>query len=123
MAVAEHPVFGRDGLDLVVEVPVPVGTALLGGEVEIPLLGGDMRKVEIDAGLESGEQLVLRGLGLPAAQGRGRGNLVVVWRVVMPKKLGRGERKALEKTFAEIDDDRFDALREFRRKVERSRAS
>lgn len=123
VSVAEHPVFGRDGLDLIVEVPVPVSTALLGGEVEIPLLGGGVRKVEVDAGLESGEQLVLRGLGLPAGQGRGRGNLIVIWRVVMPKKLGRSERKALEKAFAEIDDDRFEALREFRRKVERSRAS
>ncbi len=121
--VQPHPLFERDGLDLFVEVPVPVATALLGGTVEIPLLDGGSHSIDVDPGLESGRQIPIRGVGLPDAQSRRRGSLVAVLRVVMPDKIGRNERKALEKALAGFDDDRYEGLREFRRKVERSRPS
>lgn len=121
--VQPHPLFERDGLDLYVEVPVPVSTALLGGTVDVPLLDGGTFNIDVDPGLEGGTQVPIRGVGLPDAQSRRRGNLIAVLRVVMPAKLGRSERKAFEKAFAVLDDERYEALREFRRKVERSRTS
>ncbi len=81
LEVQEDPRFHRDGPDLVYELPVTFAQAALGEEVEIPTIDGSAR-VTVPAGVQSGELLRLRGLGLPELNGRARGDQlvrVVVW--------------------------------------------
>ncbi len=81
LEVQEDPRFHRDGADLVYELPVTFAQAALGEEVEIPTIEGSAR-VTVPAGVQSGELLRLRGLGLPELNGRARGDQLVrvlVW--------------------------------------------
>ena len=90
-----HEMFARDGADLFVEVPVSMPTAALGGEIEVPTLDGTVKK-SVPAGMQSGRELRLSGLGLPRLRGRGKGDLLVQLRVWTPGKLGAKEKQLFE---------------------------
>ena len=88
--------FCRDGFDLVVDREVSFPQAALGDEIRVPLPEGGEETVEVPAGTQPGDELVLRGKGIGMLQQRGRGDLRVLLSVYVPKKLSRSERKALE---------------------------
>src|SRR5262249_6707635 len=71
--VAEHPIFVRDGVDVVCDVPVSVVQAALGTKIQIPTLDGP-RKLDVPPGTQSGHLFRLRGLGVPDLNGYGRGD-------------------------------------------------
>ena len=93
--IRRHPVFERDGTNLVTRVPIAFTTAALGGEIEIPGLDGQRITVEIPAGIQSGKQLRKRGAGMPVLQGRGRGDLVTEIMVETPSKLSARQKELL----------------------------
>ena len=74
--------------------------------MEIPTISGGKVRMKIESGTQPGKTLRLRGKGLPAVQGYGRGNgdLIVNISVYVPKTLSRDEKKALE---AMKDSDNF----------------
>ena len=88
--------FERRGEHLIAVAPISVTRAMLGGEVEVPTLNG-MRAVEVPKGAQPGQVVVMRGLGLPALRGRSRGDQHVVLQVVVPEKLNRKQREAVER--------------------------
>src|SRR5262245_14854916 len=100
---AEHPIFVRDGANVVCEVPVSVVQAALGTEIDIPTLDGP-RKVKVPAGTQSGHLFRLRGLGVPDLNGYGRGDQVVRLAVETPRKLSPRQRELLEE-FARISGE------------------
>ena len=96
--VEEHPLFVRspeDPADLYLEVPVPISTALLGGQVEIPSLDGAYT-LDVEAGTEPGDTIRVRGGGLARFQGQGRGHLYVRVRYDVPKRPTRKLKRVLE---------------------------
>ena len=95
----EHPLFLRDGDDLVLELPISIARAALGGKVEVPTLGG-RAKVDIPAGIQSGQVLRLRGKGLRSLRRSGSGDLLVRVVVHTPAKLSDRARRLL----AELED-------------------
>ena len=94
--VAEHKFFKRDGTHLVCEMPIGVAQAALGATVEVPTLDGGTTKLHIPEGTQSGSVLKIRGQGIPVLGGRGRGDLHVLVRVVVPKHLTAEQRKLFE---------------------------
>ena len=81
LEVEEDERFTREGSDLVHELLVTFAQAALGAEVEVPTIDG-MARVTVPAGIQSGEALRMRGLGLPELNGTVRGDQivrVVVW--------------------------------------------
>lgn len=98
--VLPHPVFrmGKNG-NLTVRVPVTYPEAALGAKVEVPTLERPVT-VKIPPGTQTGKTLRVRGKGAPR-RGGGRGDLLVTVEVVVPSKLSRAEREALER-FAEV---------------------
>ena len=78
-----HPLVRLDGRDLSFDLPVTVGEAVTGAEVQIPSFEGDL-KLKIPAGSPSGRKLRLKGKGLPDLRGTGRGDLYAVLMVVVP---------------------------------------
>jgi molecular chaperone DnaJ len=96
LRVAEHAFFKRDGTHLVCEIPVGVAQAALGATVEVPTLEGGKAKLTVPEGTQSGAVLKLKGQGVPALGGRGRGDLHVLVRVVVPKHLTSEQRKLFE---------------------------
>ena len=91
----EHAVFDRDGADLLVDVPVGIPVAVLGGKVEVPSLDGEPAQADVPTGLQSGHVVRVRGRGLPSLRG-GRGDIrarLIVW---VPPRVSAADRKLLE---------------------------
>ncbi|QIK96337.1 molecular chaperone DnaJ [Sphingomonas sp. HDW15A] len=97
-----HPIFQRDGTNLVAECPVSFTTAALGGTVTLPGIDGRTIDVAIPAGTQSGEMLRQRGAGMSVLRGRGRGDLVARILVETPTKLSKAQ-KALLKQFQDSE--------------------
>ena len=106
ITVAPHPWFRREGLDVVVEVPISIAECGLGTSVEVPLLEGTAT-LRVPAGTASGKRLRLKGKGV-AAKGD-TGDLYAVIRVEAPKALNDEDRAALERMRATEPDPRADA--------------
>ncbi|MGA2621354.1 MAG: molecular chaperone DnaJ [Thermoguttaceae bacterium] len=100
--VAEHPLFHREGRDLVCHVPISYSQAALGAAIEVPTLDGP-EKVDVPAGSQPGEVFTLRGRGMPGLRHRGRGDLHVQVTVEVPKKLGQRHEQLLRE-LAEIEN-------------------
>jgi molecular chaperone DnaJ len=96
LRVQEHPFFKRDGASLFCEMPVSVPQAAIGSTLEVPTLGGGTTKVHLPEGTQSGTVLRVRGQGVAPLGGRGRGDLHVLVRVVVPKHLTAEQRKLFE---------------------------
>ena len=93
----QHPQLQRDGNNLFYTRIISVMDAMLGCEISVPCLDGSY-KVKVEPGTQSGTVVKLRGKGLPAMQGygRGTGDLFVKFQVWVPHKLSRSERETLE---------------------------
>ena len=89
-----HHTFTREGDNLRVRVPVPLGVALLGGSVEVPTPGGKRVALTVPAGTQNGTQLRLRGLGMPRLRGDASGDLLAEVDVRLPAHLTDEQRKA-----------------------------
>jgi molecular chaperone DnaJ len=94
--VRDHPVFRRQGDDLLMDLPVTVSQATLGADVEVPTLEGAAR-LKIPAGTQTHTFLRLRGKGLPGLEDGGRGDQLVRVVIVTPTNLTPEERRHLEK--------------------------
>ena len=101
VSVEPHPMFRRDGRDVVTDVPVGIAKASLGGALDVPTLDGST-KVTLPAGTRSGQKLRLRGKGVPAHGGRAAGDLYAVIQIVAPKHLDARSRELLEE-FARLN--------------------
>ncbi len=93
--VQDHPLFTRDGTDVVCEVPIGIAQAALGTEIEVPTLDGKA-KVKIPPGTQSGQVFRLKGRGIPELGGYGRGDQIVRIVVETPRKLSPRQRELLE---------------------------
>jgi len=93
-AVRPHPLFQRDGDDLIYQLELNIAQAALGDEVAVPTLDGS-QPLRIPPGSQSGEVFVLRGQGVPHLRGSGRGDLLVRAQVVTPKNLTAKQRQLL----------------------------
>jgi DnaJ-class molecular chaperone len=94
--VTPDPLFEREGKDLRVPVSVPLRTALLGGEVDVPTLRGGRVKLNVPAETQNGTRLRLRGLGMPDARSGTPGDLYAEVRVRLPLPLDEHTRRWAE---------------------------
>ena len=90
--VAAHPVFGRSGDNLTVELPVSYPEAALGANVKVPTLNGPVT-LKVPAGTPSGKTFRVKGKGAPKRGGHG--DLLVTVNVDVPKKLSKREKELL----------------------------
>lgn len=100
--VEPHPIFGRRGPDLTMQLPITFVEAALGADVEVPTLNGSKVKLKIPAGTQPGKTFRIRGKG--ARAGGSRGDLLVSVNVVVPPKLSKESRELLRK-FAETANE------------------
>ncbi len=93
--VRPDPKFKREGDDLFADIDVSFHRAILGGEISVPTLDGDL-KLKIRPGTQPNTMIRLREYGVPHVSGRGTGDLYVRVVVTLPEKVNRQEREALE---------------------------
>ena len=96
IGIREDPRFVRDGDDLVTAIDIPAPLAALGTTVEVPTLEGPV-DLEIPAGIQPHDTLIVRGAGMPGLRSRRRGDLRVVANVVVPRRLSREQCELLER--------------------------
>jgi DnaJ-class molecular chaperone len=93
--VRPHPRFERRDDDLRVIVKVPLTTAVLGGEAQVPTLDGSL-SIKVPPATPNGRTFRLRGQGLPRGQKGERGDLLAELSVELPRSVGERERKLFE---------------------------
>ena len=92
-----HAVFERQGNDLHTKVAVPVTTAVLGGEAQVPTITGSVR-LKIPETTQSGQVFRLKGHGMPAVgKPDDRGDLYATVDVQLPRSLSKDERSQWER--------------------------
>ena len=103
--VAADPKFARSGADILYTAAIPLTTAILGGEIVIPTLDGDV-KVRVPTGTGTGEKITLNGMGMTRIGNRkgAKGDLRVEFKVQMPKYLSANERTIVEMLAEETGD-------------------
>ncbi len=99
----EHPTLKREGDNLHYDLYVSISEAVLGSSKEIDSVGGKVR-IKLEAGIQSGKILRLRGKGVPSLNGYGNGDLLVHVNVWTPKTLNKEQREFFERM---QNDDNF----------------
>ncbi len=102
--VAADPLFGRDGNNLTLTVPVTFPEAALGTKLKVPTLDGDPVTLKLPAGTSSGKVFRVKGKGVGATKGKAHGDLLVTVEVAVPRKLSSEQRQAVE-ALAEVTDE------------------
>ena len=96
VSIREHPVFSREGDDLIVEKEINFSEAVLGTTIEVPTLEG-IKKVKVPPGTQSHTKMRLKGLGTPHFQGEGKGDEYVKVIVKVPKKVTEKSKGLIQK--------------------------
>ena len=99
-----HEYFVRDGEHVILELNISYPTAVLGGKVEIPVLGGKAG-LKIPSGIQSGQVLRMKGKGFPMLRGRSNGDQLVKVQLFTPTKISKNVKKKLFEILSK--DDRF----------------
>jgi molecular chaperone DnaJ len=99
--IRPHPLFRREGDDIHIEIPITIGEALRGAEIEVPTIHGPVR-AKIPAGTQGGQTFRLSGKGVPAAKGGKGGDHYYRVQIVVPKSVpaeALREIEAIEKAY------------------------
>ena len=102
VTVKPHPVYTREGNDLVVTLPVTVSEAILGAVVDVPMIDGNTATVNVPAGSSSGTEIRVRGGGVKTS--KATGDLIARVAIRVPEKPSR-ELKKLAKELAQAEGD------------------
>jgi DnaJ-class molecular chaperone len=93
--IRPHNIFERDGADIYTKIAIPYSLAVLGGQIEVPTVNGEV-KIKIRKGTQSGTMIRLRGKGAPRLRSRGFGDEYIRLQVVVPNKLNREQKRVVE---------------------------
>jgi molecular chaperone DnaJ len=96
LSIKPHDLFHRDGADIFCRVPIPMTTAALGGQIDVPTVDGGKTRVKIPEGCESGKQFRLKSKGMPVLRSRAQGDMYIQVEVETPKNLTSRQRELLE---------------------------
>ena len=106
--VRAHPLFQRDGDDLVYELPISFVQAALGAEIEVPSLTEKVT-LRVPSGTQTGQLFRVKGKGIKSAQGHGWGDLHVRVSVEVPAHLNSAQRAKLQE-FAALCDEKVNPI-------------
>ncbi len=93
--IQPHPIFVRQGDDLVCKIEIPYPIAVLGGEVEVPTLDGSKIKMAVPQGTQPGKVFRIKGKGMPDLHTGRKGDLYVEVSIQVPTKLNERQKNAL----------------------------
>lgn len=99
--VRPHPIFTRDGNNVLCEYSVSFTQAALGDKIRIPTLDGDV-EFELPAGTQPNKLFTLRGRGIPSVRGGARGDQIVRVNVEVPKTLSDKQRELIKQLEEEL---------------------
>jgi molecular chaperone DnaJ len=92
--VLPHRLFGRDGRNLTLRIPVTYAEAVLGAQIDVPTLDGERVKLKLQPGTQPGSRHRVKGKGIVTPHHTG--DLIVTVDLVVPKTVSPAERTAIE---------------------------
>ncbi len=110
IVVREHEIFKRDGANLYCDVPISFADAALGGELEVPTLGGRV-KLKIPAETQTGKMFRMRGKGVAPVRGGGPGDLLCRVNVETPVKLNGKQKELFKELHLSLNHDKHSPQR------------
>ena len=118
--IKAHPIFQREGTEVLCEVPISFTQAALGGDIQVPTLDGK-QTFTIPEGTQTGKEFILSGKGIPfVGNPKRRGNQRFTVVVETPTKLTREQKELLRKLDETLDvkgspkrKKFFDTLKDF----------
>ena len=122
LSIKAHPIFKRDGANIFCRVPIPMATASLGGNIEVPTIDGARARVAVPAGTQTGHQFRLRGKGMSVLRSQSRGDMYIEAVIETPVNLTKRQRELLRvfevaggggKTHSPQSEGFFAKVREF----------
>ncbi|MCI5060617.1 MAG: molecular chaperone DnaJ [Alphaproteobacteria bacterium] len=105
-----HKFFKREGANLYCRVPIPMTTATLGGEIEVPTVDGKKAEVKVPGGTQTGQQFRLRGKGMPVIGSNTNGDMYIEIFVETPVNLNSKQKdmfKKLDKDLSGKDGKKY----------------
>lgn len=103
--VKPHRYFRRSDHDIHLELAINIAQAALGDEVEIPTVDGGTYRMIIPAGIQTGDTIRLRNLGVPRLRRDGRGDMIVTIQVMTPTNLSPEQRALLTELGKTLDKE------------------
>lgn len=94
-SIKPHGFFVRKDFDIFYELPINFAQAALGDKLEVPTLDGEM-ELKIPPGTQNGEAFRIKGKGVPRLQGKGKGDQMIIVRVITPKSMGANQRRLFQ---------------------------
>ena len=114
--VADHPLFRREGADILLSIPISFPQAVLGASIDVPTLDGQV-VMKVPPGTQSGKVFRLRGKGIPVYGGYGKGDQLVTVVVEVPQQVSRRQRKLISELAQEIGDESHPQQASFLKKL------
>jgi molecular chaperone DnaJ len=96
VSVAPHRLFQRDGMNLHCRIPIPLTTAALGGQIDVPTIDGKRARLQIPESTQTGHRFRLRGKGMSELHGHNRGDMFCEIIVETPVNLTRRQKELLQ---------------------------
>ncbi len=101
VSVAAHRLFRREGANIFCRVPMPLSTAALGGQIEVPTIEGTRARLQIPEGTQTGHRFRLRSKGMTELNGQARGDMFAEIVVETPVNLTKRQKELLRE-FEEV---------------------
>lgn len=114
--VLPHKLFRRDGVDVILDIPIAFPQAALGAEIDVPTIDGIM-KYNIPEGTQGGTIFRIKGKGIPKIRGYGRGDEIIRIIVEVPKQLNEKQKTLLHQFAEACGDDVNEQKKTFFNKV------
>lgn len=105
ISIRPHPLFKREGNDIIYELPINVAQAALGDEIAVPTIDGTKENIRIPPGTQHGKLLKMKGKGIPYLRGGGRGDQLVIVSLVVPSHMTEEQTRLFKKLLQTFEDD------------------
>lgn len=116
--VRPHPIFKREGADVLCTIPVSFPQVALGDQIDVPTLEGKV-KMRLPNGTQSGKVFRLRGKGLPVFGGYGKGDQLVEVIVEIPEQLTEKQRAIVQELARELGNENQPQRQSFLEKLKK----
>jgi len=95
--ILDHPVFIREGDDIIMTRNIKFSKAALGSEIDVETIDKKTLRLKIPSGTQNNAKFRLKGYGIPHMNKKGRGNAYVYANIEVPKKLTKNQKEAIKK--------------------------
>lgn len=117
VGIRPHPIFTRDGYDVLCEIPITFAQAALGDTLQVPTIDGKI-EYKVPEGTQTGTTFRMRGKGIQRVNSTGRGDQYVRVNIEVPRNLSDTQKKLLREFESNTSENNFKERKTFREQFE-----